>query len=108
MRISIDIDKDLLTRVKKHAGDKKTAVAVMSALRHFVQLKEQAGIRKLRGKIKWEGNLGELRSGRTLDSSGQKRQESLLEFFANSPLRDSGIDWEAIEKLRHPEVRRKQ
>jgi hypothetical protein len=30
----------------------------------LIQTKRQTGIRKLRGKVKWEGDLDELRGGR--------------------------------------------
>jgi hypothetical protein len=37
---------------------------VEAGLRMLVRLKRQEGIRRLRGKVKWEGDLDELRQGR--------------------------------------------
>ncbi len=37
---------------------------IEEALRTLVQLKSQAKVRELRGKLRWEGDLDELREGR--------------------------------------------
>ncbi len=64
MRTNIDIDDDLLAKsLKANPGMTKKAV-VEKALQMLVQIDGQAGIRKLRGKVQWEGNLEESRASR--------------------------------------------
>ncbi|HUM06352.1 MAG TPA: type II toxin-antitoxin system VapB family antitoxin [Terriglobales bacterium] len=64
MRTNIDID-DGLMRQAMRLGDTGTKKAtVEAALRLLIQTRLQGGIRKLRGKVKWEGNLAESRHGR--------------------------------------------
>ena len=64
MRTNIEID-DSLMRQAMELGERSTKKAtVEAALRLFVQTRLQGGIRKLRGKVKWEGNLDQSRRGR--------------------------------------------
>ena len=44
--------------------DPELAAVVQEALRTLILLREQAEIRQLRGKLKWEGNLDEQRQSR--------------------------------------------
>jgi len=63
MRTNIDID-DALMREAMRLGETGTKKAtVEAALRLFIQTRLQGGIRKLRGKVKWEGDLEESRRG---------------------------------------------
>lgn len=64
MRTNIDIDDTLMSQAMRlgETGTKKATVE--AALRLFIQTRLQGGIRKLRGKVKWEGNLEESRRGR--------------------------------------------
>lgn len=64
MRISIEIDDELVNEALRCANKNTRRETVEAALRILVQLKNQEGIRKLRGKVQWEGNLDELRGGR--------------------------------------------
>jgi|TARA_Y100001973_G_C5201558_1_gene338120 Arc/MetJ family transcription regulator len=48
----------------KASGYETKKEAVEQGLRLLVQLSKQQEIRKLRGKIKWEGDLGEMRAAR--------------------------------------------
>ena len=62
MRTNIVIDDKLMADAIELSGlDTKKAV-VEEALKLFVQLKRQNEIRKLRGKLQWEGNLEEMRT----------------------------------------------
>lgn len=62
MRTNIVIDDKLMAEAIELSGlDTKKAV-VEEALKLFVQLKRQNEIRKLRGKLQWEGNLEEMRT----------------------------------------------
>ncbi len=64
MRTNIDLDDELVERAKELTGlDTKRAV-VDEALRLLVRLREQEGVKSLRGKLKWEGNLSDLREAR--------------------------------------------
>jgi Arc/MetJ family transcription regulator len=64
MRISIDIDGDLLREAMRCSGARTKKAVVEEALRALVGIRAQKGIRRLRGKVRWEGNLGESRKGR--------------------------------------------
>ena len=64
MRTNIDIDDSLMRQAMRHGGTRTKKETVEAALRLFIQTRLQGGIRKLRGKVKWEGNLEESRLGR--------------------------------------------
>ena len=64
MRTNIDIDDELMKRAMKSSGARTKRAAVEAGLRLLVQVKAQAGIRRLRGKIRWEGDLEASRLGR--------------------------------------------
>ncbi len=64
MRTNIEIDDRLLRRAMRLSGA-YTKAAVEAALRLLVEMHGQATIRRLRGKVRWEGNLQESRRGRT-------------------------------------------
>lgn len=62
MRTNIDIDENLIQEAMKLTGITTKKAAVEEALRQMVSLKKQAKLKDLRGKLKWEGNLDEMRS----------------------------------------------
>jgi Arc/MetJ family transcription regulator len=62
MRTNIVIDDKLMEEALKLTGLRTKREAVETALRTLVRLKQQEGIRKLRGKIHWEGDLDALRT----------------------------------------------
>jgi Arc/MetJ family transcription regulator len=64
MRTNIVIDDELMAEALKASGYKTKKEAVEQGLKLLVQLSKQQEIRKLRGKIKWEGDLDEMRSAR--------------------------------------------
>lgn len=64
MRTNIDIDDKLMKQAMKATGTVTKRAAVDAALRKVVQLKAQEGIKRLRGKVKWEGDLDAMREGR--------------------------------------------
>jgi Arc/MetJ family transcription regulator len=64
MRTNIEIDDQLMRQAMKSSGARTKRATVEAGLRLLVQVRAQAGIRRLRGKIKWEGNLDESRLGR--------------------------------------------
>jgi Arc/MetJ family transcription regulator len=65
MRTNIDIDDRLMRQAIKSSGSRTKRAAVEAGLRLLIQTRSQAGIRRLRGKIRWEGNLSKSRLGRT-------------------------------------------
>jgi Arc/MetJ family transcription regulator len=67
MRTNIVLDDNLIERAQKLTGIKTKREVVQEALRTLILLREQAEIRSLRGKLKWEGNLDEQRQSRTLE-----------------------------------------
>lgn len=63
-RTNIEID-DRLMRQAMRTGRGRTKRAVVEAgLQLLVQTHAQAGIRRLRGKVRWEGDLAVSRQGR--------------------------------------------
>ena len=64
MRTNIEIDDKLMKDAMRSANTKTKKETVEAGLRILIQIKGQEGIRKLRGKVKWEGDLDELRGGR--------------------------------------------
>jgi len=65
MRTNIDIDDTLIRRAMRYSGVQTKKAAVEAGLKLLVKTHSQAGIRKLKGKIRWEGNLNESRLGKT-------------------------------------------
>ena len=61
MRVSIVIDDDLIERAMRATGAKTKREVVELGLATLVRLKEQEEIRGLRGKLRWTGDLDEMR-----------------------------------------------
>jgi Arc/MetJ family transcription regulator len=64
MRTNIILDDKLVERAQKLTGIKTKREVVHEALRTLILLREQAGIRNLRGKLTWKGDLNEQRLSR--------------------------------------------
>jgi Arc/MetJ family transcription regulator len=64
MRTNIILDDDLIQRARQLTGIKTKREVVQEGLRILIQLCEQTDVRKLRGKLHWEGNLDEQRTTR--------------------------------------------
>ncbi len=62
MRTNIEIDDDLMADALKATGLNTKKEAVELGLKVLIKLNKQASIRALRGKLKWEGNLEEMRT----------------------------------------------
>lgn len=65
MRTNIVLDDDLVDRAQQLTGIRTKREVIHKALLILVRLQEQTMVRKLHGKIRWEGDLAELRQGRT-------------------------------------------
>ena len=61
MRTNVVIDDDLMDSALKVSGLKTKKGAIEEGLKLLVQTRSQAKIKELRGKLKWTGNLDEMR-----------------------------------------------
>ncbi|HEX4809072.1 MAG TPA: type II toxin-antitoxin system VapB family antitoxin [Bryobacteraceae bacterium] len=64
MRTNIAIDDKLMRDTLRATGLKTKREAVEEGLRTLLRLRKQAQIRRLRGKVDWQGDLDAMRSGR--------------------------------------------
>ena len=63
MRTNIEIDDSLMTEALQLTGLKTKRETVELGLKTLVQLRRQEAIRQYRGKLKWQGDLDEMRTG---------------------------------------------
>lgn len=61
MRTNVVIDDDLMKSALDASGLKTKKDAIEEGLRLLVRMKRQKEIKKFRGKLKWSGNLDEMR-----------------------------------------------
>jgi Arc/MetJ family transcription regulator len=61
MRTNVVIDNDLMESALKASGKKTKKDAIEEGLRLLVRMKAQERIKGFRGKLKWTGNLDEMR-----------------------------------------------
>ena len=64
MRTNIVIEDDLMEEALKVSGLKTKREAVEEGLRLLVQTRRQKRIKRLRGKLRWEGSLDDMRRDR--------------------------------------------
>ncbi len=64
MRTNIVIDDKLMRSTLRATGLKTKREAVELGLQTLLRLRKQAAIRRLRGKLVWEGDLDAMRSDR--------------------------------------------
>jgi len=64
MRTNIVIDDQLMADALKATGLETKKEAVEEGLKLLVRQNKQQAIRKLRGKLKWEGDLDEMRGAK--------------------------------------------
>ena len=62
MRTNIVIDDQLMNEVIKLTGAKTKKEAVKLGLLTLIRIKKQEEIKRHRGKLKWDGNLDEMRT----------------------------------------------
>ena len=65
MRTNIDIDDNLMRQAMRSSGARTKRAVVEEGLRLLIRTRDQRGIRRLRGKVTWEGDLAQSRLGRT-------------------------------------------
>lgn len=61
MRTNIHIDDDLIQQTLQATGIKTKKEAVEQGLKLLLQKSQQQKIREFRGKLKWEGDLAQMR-----------------------------------------------
>lgn len=61
MRTNVVIDDQLMSQALKSGGYETKRSAVEAGLRLLVQVNTQRRLRRLRGKVKWEGDLEAMR-----------------------------------------------
>jgi Arc/MetJ family transcription regulator len=62
MRTNIDIDDELMDEAMRRSGLPTKRAAVEEGLRLLIQTRRQTGIRRLRGKVRWDGDLDSMRT----------------------------------------------
>jgi len=82
MRTTIDIDAALIRKAMRLSGLTTKKAAVEAALCSLIQTHSQAGIRRVRGEVKWERNLDVSRRGQLLPARR----------FKTSPLDVKGVE----------------
>jgi len=61
MRTNVVLDDDLISSALKLSGLKTKKDAIEEGLNLLVQVKRKKEIKRFRGKLKWSGNLDEMR-----------------------------------------------
>lgn len=64
MRTNIEIDDKLMKDTLRATGLKTKREAVELGLRTVLRLRQQEGLRRLRGKLSWQGDLDAMRTDR--------------------------------------------
>lgn len=61
MRTNVVIDDELMEQALRCGGYRTKKSAIEAGLRLLVQVKSQQKLRRLKGKIDWQGDLEEMR-----------------------------------------------
>jgi Arc/MetJ family transcription regulator len=70
MRTNIVLDEQLVAKGMQITGLKTRRALVDFALRELIRHRHQRAILKLRGQVKWEGDLYRMRKGRLVNDLG--------------------------------------
>jgi Arc/MetJ family transcription regulator len=87
MRISIDIDDRLLQQAMRLSGNRTKEETVEAALRLLIEVDAQTSIRRLRGKVQWQG----IASDRPRTAPRNLSQELMEGLAAVRMQRSSGV-----------------
>jgi Arc/MetJ family transcription regulator len=68
MRTNIVLEDELIQQAMRVSGLRTKRAAVEAGLRLLIDLHGQVEIRKLRGKVTWEGNLNDMRVTRSAEN----------------------------------------
>jgi Arc/MetJ family transcription regulator len=69
MRTNIEIDDEVMKEALTRSGLRTKKAVVDEALKLFVRLQRQKDLLALAGKVKWEGDLDQMRQNRFPDWS---------------------------------------
>lgn len=72
VRTNIEIDDNLMRQAMRRSGAATKRAAVEAGLRLLAQTHAQGSIRRLRGKIVWEGDLQKSRLTRVREQAGSE------------------------------------
>jgi len=61
MRIDIDIDDNLVREAMRKSGARTKRSVIEAGLRLLARTRDQESVRRLRGKVRWEGDLEQSR-----------------------------------------------
>jgi Arc/MetJ family transcription regulator len=64
MRTNIDIDDKLMRQAIRSSGARTKRAVVEAGLRLLIETRGQRAVRRLRGKVAWDGDLERSRRGR--------------------------------------------
>jgi Arc/MetJ family transcription regulator len=64
MRTYVVIDDQLMRQAMRASGLPTKRAVIEAALRLLIEVKGQSAVRRLRGKVRWEGDLDEMRAAR--------------------------------------------
>lgn len=64
MRTNIEIDDRLMRQAMRYSGARTKKATVEAGLRLLAETHAQGSIRRLRGKVRWEGDLDQSRRAR--------------------------------------------
>ncbi len=70
MRTNIEIDDALMRRAMRTSGARTKRAAVEAGLRLLAQTHAQGAIRQWKGKVRWDGDLLQLRRNRLAEREG--------------------------------------
>ena len=65
MRTNIEIDNQLMQQAMRGSGERTKKATVEAGLRMLIETQAQGSVRRLRGKIQWQGDLTKSRKGRS-------------------------------------------
>jgi len=68
MRTNIVLEENLINQAMRLTGLRTKRAAVEAGLQLLIQTYSQAGVRPLRGKVDWEGDLEDTRRGRVAEN----------------------------------------
>jgi len=66
MRTNIEIDEVIMQQIIRLSAAKTRRRAIEEAIKRYMRYVAQAELLKLKGKIKWEGDLDEMRTSKYL------------------------------------------
>ncbi len=61
MRTTLNLDDEALAAAMRHSKGKTKTDVINEALRQFARTKRRKGLLDLRGKVRWQGDLDDLR-----------------------------------------------